>query len=414
MWALVNTDNGSIIDIAADKYTSIYEDLSIITWKEWPDAEADFNKENIAIWCYDSSKTNPFIKKTTVITTNINDSIEMNKITAKILLAKTDWAILSDITLYNREEFIKYRSTIRDCIINPREGCIKWPDLIEPEWFDKPMIINVYISSLFEYSTVTLPFNSISSLNVNWGNGFSTSYTTPPTYTYNQVSSYTISISGRALSYGDTNIEYAPIQLAISSVSQWGNIGLTSLAGAFSRASNLVSLPNNIPSSVTDMSLMFQNIMNPNVSKFNQDISGWDVSNVTNMDRMFMNAISFNQPLNNWNTSSVTNMRGMFAFTEFNQDISKWNVSNVTNMDHMFYNTTSFNQPLNTWNTSSVTDMTSMFEGASSFNQDLSLWNVSNVTAANNIFCNCPLSTITNESKRPFINIQGGYTFSCG
>ena len=365
MWALVNTDNGSIIDIAADKYTSIYEDLSIITWKEWPDAEADFNKENIAIWCYDSSKTNPFIKKTTVITTNINDSIEMNKITAKILLAKTDWAILSDITLYNREEFIKYRSTIRDCIINPREGCIKWPDLIEPEWFDKPMIINVYISSLFEYSTVTLPFNSISSLNVNWGNGFSTSYTTPPTYTYNQVSSYTISISGRALSYGDDRIEYAPIQLAISSVSQWGNIGLTSLAGAFSRASNLVSLPNNIPSSVTDMSLMFQNIMNPNVSKFNQDISGWDVSNVTNMDRMFMNAISFNQPLN-------------------------------------------------TWNTSSVTDMTSMFEGVSSFNQDLSLWNVSNVTAANNIFCNCPLSTITNESKRPFINIQGGYTSSCG
>ena len=47
MWALVNTGNGSIIDIVADKYLSIYEDLSVITWKEWPDAEADFNKENI-------------------------------------------------------------------------------------------------------------------------------------------------------------------------------------------------------------------------------------------------------------------------------------------------------------------------------------------------------------------------------
>ena len=33
------------------------------------------------------------------------------------------------------------------------------------------------------------------------------------------------------------------------------------------------------------------------------DISNWDVSNVTSMIGMFLDATSFNQPLNNWNVS---------------------------------------------------------------------------------------------------------------
>jgi surface protein len=395
MWALVNTVNSAIIDIVTtdDKYISIYEDLPLTIWIEWSAAPSDFNKKNIAKWCYDS-KTSSFIKKIAIVP-DIDDSLEMNKNTAKILLAKTDWAVLKDVNLYNRDEYINYRSTVRNCIINPREGPIEWPALIEPMWFDRSsMIINVYISSLSEYSTVTLPFNSISSLNVNWGNGFSTSYTTPttpttpttyPTHTYIKISSYTITISGSALSYGDPDMEHSPIQSAISSVSQWGNIGLTSLANAFNKAINLVSLPTYIPSSVTDMSYMFYY------------------------------ATSFNQPLNTWNTSSVTNMSGMFCIaTSFNQPLNTWNTSSVTNMAGMFCNATSFNQPLNTWNTSSVTNMISMFSYASSFNQDISDWNVSNVTVADNIFCDCPLSTLVNDFKRPKINIQGGYISSCG
>ena len=38
------------------------------------------------------------------------------------------------------------------------------------------------------------------------------------------------------------------------------------------------------------------------------EISNWDVSNVTNMEYMFVHASSFNQPLNKWNVSNVTNM----------------------------------------------------------------------------------------------------------
>ena len=47
------------------------------------------------------------------------------------------------------------------------------------------------------------------------------------------------------------------------------------------------------------------------VNKYGE-ISNWDVSNVTNMGGMFLNAESFNQPLNNWNVSKVMYMGHMF------------------------------------------------------------------------------------------------------
>ena len=36
-------------------------------------------------------------------------------------------------------------------------------------------------------------------------------------------------------------------------------------------------------------------------STFNEDISGWDVSSVTNLSGIFWNATIFNQPLEDWN-----------------------------------------------------------------------------------------------------------------
>jgi surface protein len=46
---------------------------------------------------------------------------------------------------------------------------------------------------------------------------------------------------------------------------------------------------------------------------FNQDITSWDVSHVTNMGEMFLLAREFNQNLSSWNVSAAVNMEYMFG-----------------------------------------------------------------------------------------------------
>jgi surface protein len=80
-------------------------------------------------------------------------------------------------------------------------------------------------------------------------------------------------------------------------------------------------------------------------------------------------------------------MRGMFAgATSFNQDLSAWDVSRVTNVGSMFDGATSFNQDLSSWDVSGVTNMYGMFAGATSFNQDLGSWDVSGVDDSESYF----------------------------
>ena len=64
---------------------------------------------------------------------------------------------------------------------------------------------------------------------------------------------------------------------------------------------------------------------------------------------------------------------------DFNEDISRWDTSIVTNMSGMFRNAYNFNQDIGRWNTSAVTDMSEMFDGANYFNQDLNKWDTSSV-----------------------------------
>jgi len=77
---------------------------------------------------------------------------------------------------------------------------------------------------------------------------------------------------------------------------------------------------------------------------------------------MFNSATEFNQDISAWNVSSVTDMYAMFAYaSSFNQDISAWKVSSVTHMGYMFSNAVLFNKNLWTWQLKSgevsVTDM---------------------------------------------------------
>ena len=136
-----------------------------------------------------------------------------------------------------------------------------------------------------------------------------------------------------------------------------------------------------------DLSHLFSSTRSSYAPLFNEDISGWDVSRIENMESMFSGATSFNQPLRAWNTSSVKNMAGLFANAyAFNQDISMWDTSNVVNMTYTFGRALKFSQPLNDWNVAKVQTFHAMFEQAYAFNQPLDKWDTSSALHMERMF----------------------------
>ncbi|CAB9504325.1 Inherit from NOG: (LipO)protein [Seminavis robusta] len=130
------------------------------------------------------------------------------------------------------------------------------------------------------------------------------------------------------------------------------------------------------------LSELFSLERNANMSSFDEDIGGWDVSQVTGMVKMFDGASSFNQNISSWDVSQVSGLGRMFhEAILFNQDISSWNVSQVTGMWAVFREASAFNQDISSWDVSRVTSLSNMFNGATSFNQDISNWDVSQVTS---------------------------------
>ena len=272
---------------------------------------------------------------------------------------------------------------------------------------------------------ITIP--ATGTYSIDWGDG-TVNATASGTQTHNYASagSHTVAITGGLESISINSLPSQAEKDKLRSIDQWGNIAWTTMEGAFRGASNMAYAAADTPdlSGVASMNTMFRdtsfsaNLSGWNVSQvtdtsrmfqgssFNGDISGWDVSRVQNMRSMFSGASSFNQPLDTWNVSSATNMAYMFYDADrFNQDLGSWTVSSVDTMEYMFgsfdvnsafngnistwdvsqvqvmqnmFNrASSFNQPLNDWNVSRVQDMRSMFSGASSFNQPLNDWNVS-------------------------------------
>ena len=55
------------------------------------------------------------------------------KNTAKQKIENCDWSVLADVNLANKQEFINYRSILRNYILNPVENP-NWPDEPDPIW----------------------------------------------------------------------------------------------------------------------------------------------------------------------------------------------------------------------------------------------------------------------------------------
>jgi hypothetical protein len=115
----------------------------------------------------------------------------------------------------------------------------------------------------------------------------------------------------------------------------------------------------------------------------NDDLSAWNVSNATQMGSMFAGALVFNGNIFSWeDVSPVTNMScWMFQYANtFNQDLSTWTVSKVTNIEEMFQDASSFHQNLSLWNVSNVQGgMRDMFGDVTTrFDQDVDSWELWN------------------------------------
>lgn len=139
-----------------------------------------------------------------------------------------------------------------------------------------------------------------------------------------------------------------------------------------------------------------------------------DLSQCTSLRAMFQECALFNNDISNWDVSNVSDMLGMFSNSSFNGDISNWDVGNVTNMSGMFYGNTAFNGNISNWNVSYVTDMSNMFQDATAFDQDLGGWDIGSIETMENMFDNSgmapPNSNTTLVGWANFVDQNAGPT----
>jgi surface protein len=250
---------------------------------------------------------------------------------------------------------------------------------------------------------VYLPLGGTVNATINWGDGNTEPANGANVYshTYATANTYTVTVTGTVTGYGQTFYLSGENEPLVSVVSWDNDLGLTSLGSAFWEAINLTQVPNTLPANVQFLNSAFSG-----ANIFNQDLNGWDTSNVSGWDQVFFDASAFNGNIASWDTSLASSMTGMFeGASSFNQDIGGWNVSTVTIMTQMFKNAANFNQDISIWNVGNVGNVDQMFQNAASFNQNLSSW-FTNVAAQPTDFSLGANTTFANNASnlKPFLS----------
>lgn len=195
---------------------------------------------------------------------------------------------------------------------------------------------------------------------------------------------------------------------------------VTDMDAMFAACINLTNIPvsNFNTSKVKDMHSMFDSCFKLQ----SLDLSMFDTSNVTDFGYMFsgdkvMSTLHLtdnfvtekakdisgifndceklsNLDLSKWNVSNVTSMEKAFAnnYLIKSLNLSNWDTSNCKNSQMMFYNNTALTSIGNTsnWNVSKITTTHSMFEGCSKLQSlETSTWVFSSLTNADSMFNNC-------------------------
>lgn len=102
-----------------------------------------------------------------------------------------------------------------------------------------------------------------------------------------------------------------------------------------------------------------------NAELFNGDLSKWSVK-PTSMDSTFYGTSSFTgrKGLPMWDTSQVDDMHRVFAYSKFQGDISSWNMSSVTTVREMFLGCLSFDGDVSKWDVSNVSQHRMMVQSS--------------------------------------------------
>lgn len=116
-----------------------------------------------------------------------------------------------------------------------------------------------------------------------------------------------------------------------------------------------------------------------------------------NQKRITANVSKYGETLSNLDVSGIKDMSNLFKDFNFNDaekkgytiDITGWDVSKVTNMESMFANSTGFNQNLNGWNVFNVKNMENMFLNCKNLDKSFSNWTIQKDTKTKGIFSGC-------------------------
>jgi len=158
--------------------------------------------------------------------------------------------------------------------------------------------------------TFLLPMQSVTSIDIDWGDGnVDTNITTDdPTHVYATAGTYAISVTGTA---GTVVFDGSGSEGKLRTVTNLGALGWTSFANSFRDCSSMTSFDAGDcdTSSVTNMGNFGAGMFRDCSSLTSLDVSNFDTSNVATMNAMFRSCSSLTTlDVSSFDTSSVTNM----------------------------------------------------------------------------------------------------------
>jgi len=225
-----------------------------------------------------------------------------------------------------------------------------------------------------------------------WGDGNSDTITAwddaAANHSYSGAGTYDVEITGTITGWRFAN---AGDKTLIYDISEWGPLNLGNNNSYFYGCSNLTI-------SATDI---------------------LDLTNTTTFELIFASCTSLTTipSINSWDVSNITSLSNAFFQVPFNDDLSGWTTTSMTNIGNAFHTTANFNQDISGWDTSSVTTMEGTFVSSTTFDQDIGSWDISSMTVASNMFNGVTLSTANYDAL--LIGWEGGahqdnVTFSGG